>query len=262
MLGALLAFGPDQKASAMTEDMWDAASRTAWPLVCEGNNGIRDMLVQQLKGALRQNGHPSPRNAFGMLHRWLFASRLSKDPGLIRKIVRDVIIDYVPLVPGQMLLGTLVREPKLASIRSIAKAEHMHSQTLRNVLRVAGVIDDTTEALHGARNVVADYSRAKKLIELTKHAIPVSRVPDMLNTSHSLVSALIELKQLTRIEGDVDPRSKIGKAIDGRSIQRVVNFLERNFEEAETVPRGSVDLSKAAKKSRVSRNLILELLFG
>jgi hypothetical protein len=241
MLGALLAFGPDQKASAMTEDMWDAASRTAWPLVCEGNNGIRDMLVQQLKGALRQNGHPSPRNAFGMLHRWLFASRLSKDPGLIRKIVR---------------------EPKLASIRSIAKAEHMHSQTLRNVLRVAGVIDDTTEALHGARNVVADYSRAKKLIELTKHAIPVSRVPDMLNTSHSLVSALIELKQLTRIEGDVDPRSKIGKAIDGRSIQRVVNFLERNFEEAETVPRGSVDLSKAAKKSRVSRNLILELLFG
>jgi hypothetical protein len=84
----------------------------------------------------------------------------------------------------------------------------------------------------------------------------------MLNTSHSLVSALIELKQLTRIEGDVDPRSKIGKAIDGRSIQRVVNFLERNFEEAETVPRGSVDLSKAAKKSRVSRNLILELLFG
>lgn len=51
MLGALLAFGPDQKASAMTEDMWDAASRTAWPLVCEGNNAIRDMLVQQLKGA-------------------------------------------------------------------------------------------------------------------------------------------------------------------------------------------------------------------
>lgn len=177
-------------------------------------------------------------------------------------MVRDIIIDYVPLVPDQMLLGTPVREPKLASIRSIAKAEHMHSQTLRNVLRFAGVIDDTTEALHGAGNVVADYSRAKKLIELTKHAIPVSHVPDMLNTSHSLVSTLIELKQLTRIEGDVDPRSKVGKAIDSRSIQRVVNFLERNFEEVATVPRGSVDLSKAAKKSRVSRNLILELLFG
>lgn len=160
-----------------------------------------------------------------------------------------------------MLLGVPVSEPKLASIRSIAKAEHMHSQTLRNVLRVAGVIDDTTEPLPGARNIVADYSRAKALIELTKHAIPVSRVPDMLNASQSLVSALIELKQLTRIRGHVDTSSKVGKAIDGRSIQSVVNFLGRHFEELETVPQGSVDLSKAAQKSRVSLDLILELLF-
>jgi len=154
-----------------------------------------------------------------------------------------------------------IREPRLASIWSIAKAEHMHSQTLRNVLQVAGVIDDTTEPLPGARNIVADSSRAKALIELTKHAVPVSCVPDVLNTSQSLVSALIELKQLTRIRGHVDTSSKVGKAIDVRSIQGVVNFLKRNHKELETVPQCSVDLSKAAQKPRVSLNLILELLF-
>lgn len=179
----------------------------------------------------------------------------------VRQIVRDVVIDYVPLAPCQMLFGVPVSQPKLASIRSIAKVEHLYSQTLRNVLRVSGVIDDTTEHLPGARNIVADYSRVKALIELTKHAIPVSRVPDMLNTSHSLVSSLIELNQLTRIEGHVDARSKVGKAIDGRSIQRVMNFRKRNFDELETVQKGFVDLPKAAQKSRVSLNLILELLF-
>lgn len=261
MLGGLMAFGPSQKAAEMTEDMWDVAGRTAWPLIVEGGDVIRDMLARQLKACQRQNGHPSPRNAFGMLYGWLFASKLSKDPGAIREIVRDVIIDNVPLMPGQMLLGATVIEPRYASIASIAKAEHLHSKTLTNVLRVAGVIDDVPP-LKGARNVVADYSRAKALIEIAKHAVPATHVPDLLNASRPLVSALIALKQLTRIQEHDAVKSKVGKAIDGRSVQRVTKFLEGSFRLVGTVPKDHVPLAKAAEKCRVSLDVILELLFG
>ena len=260
-LGGLLAFGPAQKAADMTEDMWDVAGRTAWPLIAEGGDAIRDILVQQLKDCQRQNGHPSPRNAFGMLYGWLFASKVSKDPGLIREIVRDVIIDNVPLMPGQMLLGAPVIEPRYASIASIAKAEHLHSKTLTNVLRVAGVIDDVPP-IKGARNVVADYSRAKALIETAKHAVPATHVPDLLNASRPLVAALIELNQLTRIQEHEAVKSKVGKAIDGRSVQRVTRFLECNFGVVGNVPKDHVPLAKAAEKCRVSLDVILELLFG
>lgn len=261
MLGGLMRYGPYQKAADMSEDMWDAAGRASWPLMEEGPDSIRDVLTQTLKTCLRKNGHPSPRNAFGMLYGWLFASRLAKDPGPIRDIVRDVIVDQVPLVPGQMLLGKVVSHPRLSSISSIAKAEGLHSKTLANVLEVAGLIDGNKE-LKGARNVVADYGKAKALIDIAKHAVPVTQVPDLLATSRPIVTELIALRQLTRIKDHGQLSSKLGKAIDGRSIHRTLKFIEGIGDKVEDIPETHVHLAKAAEKSRVTLRVILEMLFS
>ena len=40
-----------------------------------------------------------------MLHAWLSGSRLSKNPGPIRDMLRDVILETTPLSKGHMLLG-------------------------------------------------------------------------------------------------------------------------------------------------------------
>ena len=261
LLGGLAAFGPEQKAADMDDDMWDEAGRAGWPLVISGPVAIRELLADQLKSCQKENGHPSPRNAFGMLYGWLFASRQSNDPGPIREIVRETIIDTVPLVPGQMLLGELVARPRLASIASIAKAEGLHPKTLTNVLRVAGVIDDTAP-VKGARNVVADYEKARTLIDATKYAVPVIRVPDMLTASRPLVAALLELGQLTRIQDHGVIKSKVGKSVDGRSISKVLKFVEGQFEVIEEAPEEHVSLAKASEKCRVTLSAILELLFG
>lgn len=261
MLGGLMLFGPGQKASDMTEDMWDAAGRAVWPVLESGPKAIRDVLAQSLKGCLRKNGYPSPRKAFGMLYGWLFASRISKDPGPILEIVRDVTIDQVPLVPGQMLLGRPVARPHLAYISSIAGAEGLHPKTLTNVLRVAGLIGDDTD-LKGARNVVADYARAKALIDTAKYAVPVTQVPDMLTASRPMVAELIKIGQLTRIQGHGQLQSKLGKAIDGRSIRNTLNLVESIGEAVDAPPEGYVALAKAAERSRVSLRAILEMLFS
>ncbi|UWQ99081.1 hypothetical protein K3729_17000 [Rhodobacteraceae bacterium S2214] len=261
MLGGLMAYGSARKAAEMTGDMWDEAGRAAWPVVCDGEGAIRELITTQLLSAIKKNGHPSPRNAFGMLYAWLFASRLSKDPGPIRDIVRDVIIDNVPLVPGQMLLGEQITKPRFASIASIAKAEHLHSKTLTKILELAGVIDET-EPLKGAPNVVADYAKAKPLIERAKHATPVTQVPDMLSASRPLVASLIELGQLRRIQDHDELKSKVGKAIDGRSIAEVQKFIQTQLEVVENAPFGYVHLAKAAEKTKVTLLAILELLFG
>ena len=261
MLGGLMAFGPDQKAAEMTEDMWETAGRTAWPLVLDGDTAIHDFLRKQLLSAVKMNGHPSPRNSFGMLYGWLFASRLSKDPGPIRDIVREVIIDNVPLVPGQMLLGKHVIAPRLASVTSIASAEGLHSKTLTKILRLAGVIDGAPP-LEGARNVVADYALAKPLIERAKHATPVTAVPELLSASRPMVAALIELGNLRRIQEHDELQSKVGKAIDGRSIQEVLQFIKSSFATIDQVPVGHVNLAKAAEKTHVTMKAILEMLFG
>lgn len=261
MLGGLVAFGPAQKAADMDQDMWDAAGRAGWSLVVAGPKQIQNILADQLKSCMRMNGHPSPRNAFGMLYGWLFASRQSKDPGPIRDIVREVIIENVPLVPGQMLLGEVVERPRLASIASIAKSEGLHPKTLSNVLRVSGVISDTIP-VRGARNVVADYEKARALIDATKHAVPAIQVPDMLTASRPLVAALLELGHLTRIQDHEAVKSKLGKSVDGRSIQRVLKFIEGELEIVAEAPEEHFPLAKACEKCRVTLSVILELLFG
>lgn len=260
MLGGLMLYGSDRKASEMSEDTWDAAGRVAWPLMIEGPEQVQDFLAQTLKGCCTQNGRPSPRGAFGMLYRWLFASRLSKDPGPIRDIVREVIIDQVPLVPGQRLLGKNVTYPRLACISSIASSEGMHSKTLENVLRVAGVIGEKP-ALEGAPNVVLDYARAKELIDNTKYAIPVTRVPALLSASRPIVAELIDIGELTRIQEHDALQSKLGKAIDARSMQKTLNFLKVVGEKVGEPPEGFFPLAKAAEKSRINLRAILEMLF-
>jgi len=260
MLGGLVLYGPDRKASEMSEDDWDAAGRAAWPLMLEGPEQVQDFLAQTLKGCRTQNGRPSPRNAFGMLYGWLFAARLSKDPGPIRDIVREVVIDQVPLVPGKSLLGKPVSHPRLACLSSIASAEGIHSKTLENVLRVAGVIGEKP-AIKGAPNIVLDYARAKELIDNTKYAIPVTQVPDMMSASRPIVAELIDLGELIRIQEHGELKSKLGKAIDGRSIHKTMTFLKSVGEAVGEAPEGYFSLAKAAEKSRINLRAILEMLF-
>ena len=132
---------------------------------------------------------------------------------------------------------------------------------MTKILELAGVIDET-EPLKGAPNVVADYAKAKPLIERAKHATPVTRVPDMLSASRPLVAALIELGQLRRIQDHDELKSKVGKSIDGRSIDEVLKFIERRFGVVDVIPVGHVHLAKAAEKTKITLLAILELLFG
>ncbi len=160
-----------------------------------------------------------------------------------------------------MLLGEYVKSPRLASITSIASAEGLNAKTLLNIFKLAGIIDGT-QPLKGARNVVADYDLVKPLIERAKHAVSVTHVPDLLSASRPMVSALIELDHLRRIHDHDELKSKVAKAIDGRSIQQVLKFIKEHIEVVNDVPEGQVTLAKAAEKTRITMSAILELLFG
>ena len=260
MLGGLIAFGPNQQAATMTLPMWDEAGRAAWSLVSEGEHAMTEFLCGALDTSTRQEGQARPRKAFGMLYSWLSASRLSKDPGPIRPLLRNVIRENVPLVAGQNLLGEPVAEPRLSSIGSIAKTEGVHSTTLRNILQVAGLVEKRSGSCDAAQ--IVDYARARELISTAKYAIPVTRVPDLLTASRPMVAALVELGILTRIHDHGELKSKIGKAIDCRSIRKALADLRERFAEIDEALEDCVPLAKSAERSRVSLKVILELLFG
>ena len=258
MLGALEAFGPELKASELTEDMWDTAGRAGWPIVSQGEHAIREFLLARI--AAFGGERAAPRAAFGMLHAWLSGSRHTKDPGPIRDLLREVIIESVPLSKGNMLLGKPVTSPHLCSVASIAKAEGLDARTLRNVLKVAGLLKPE-EVEQRSNRLVVDYTAARDLIDVVKHAIPVAQLPDMLGASRPLVSVLIEIGKLSRVQDHRALESKVGKAVDGRGVTLILRFLEAGFPIIAEVPEGFVHLSKSAEKSRARVKVILELIF-
>ena len=262
MFGVLLKFGANQMAADMTDDMRDAAERAAWPVLQQGPNAVREVLAEHLKRSGTKRGQPSPRLAFGMLYRWLSASRSSKEHGPIRDIVRQTIIEHVALNPGQMLLGEAVKTPRFSSMSSIAKAAGIHRTTLEGLLRDAVGLTTESHADDSAEPVLVDYENAMSLLRNTDHAVPVTKVPELLNASRPLVTALIDLGYLTRVQTEGQIRSKIGKSIDGRSIQKMLEKLSGLGEVVEDPPSAFVNLAKAAEKSRVSMRVILQMVLG
>lgn len=195
-----------------------------------------------------------------MLHAWLSGSRLSKKPGPIRDMLRDVILETTPLSKGHMLLGKPVTDPHLCSVASIAKAEGLDARTLRNVLKVAGLLSPA-EAEQGSNRLVIDYTVARELIDIVKHAVPVTRLPDLLGASRPLVAILIELGKLHRVLDQRALESKVGKAVDGRGVKSILRFLKIKFPTIDETPEGFVNLSKSAEISRSRLKAILELIF-
>jgi hypothetical protein len=261
MLGGLIIFGAQQKAGDMSTSMWDVASRAGWEVAASGEDAVIAILHERLVSSAKRNGKFSPRSSLGMLYSWLNSSRLSKEPGPIRDLVRNAIIETMPLKPGQSLLGSTVRTPRLSNINSIAQAEQIHPITLQNVLRVAGLLQTDGQA-KSSQEVVVDYERARELIDRVKYAVPVNRVPELLACSRPIVGILLELGQLDRINDHGMVESKIGKAIDSRSVQKVVWHLKKNFKQTDKLVVGMKPLAKTAEKCRIRLKFILELLFG
>lgn len=257
MLGGLALFGPSKKAAEMTQDMWDEAGRVAWPIVAAGECGIRDFLTQHTKQQSNSSSTAKLAGTYGMLYRWVGANRLAKDPGPIRKILREVITETTPLSIGQKVLGQRIVNPRLCTITSVAQFAGLHPQTMENILHVAGVLDQAAET-----TTLVNYREIASLVEAAKHAMPVTRVPDFLNVSRPMVASLVELGLLTRVQDHNVLKSKIGKSIDGRSIHALLEKIKSDFLEVDELPDTHVSLAKASEKTRVQITVILELLFA
>ncbi|WP_417809934.1 hypothetical protein [Thioclava sp.] len=250
MLGAVLAFGTKAKSADLDLLDWVSAARHGWPYVCAGEEGLRQAFSELQEAAKgKERTWQSRGGVFGMLYRWLSANRTASDPGPIRSVLREFIIETTPLKIGQKLLGECVAQPKISSVAAIAKSSLMHPETLKNVLQVAGALPTTADGkIDGS--LIVSYPEIAQLVEAAKHAVPVSQVPSLLNASRPMVAALIALKLLVRVQDHNVLKSKIGKAIDRRSIHALLQRVNTEFEVVSRVPNTHTPLAKAAEKTR------------
>lgn len=257
MLGAVLTFGPDRKAAEMTGEMWDIAGRAGWDVTSGGEAAIRAALA-----ALMEKGPVArPRGCYGMLFNWLSSSRLAKAPGPIRDLLREHILDTVPITRGHVVLGIPVTEPRLGTVASVAAAERLNPLTLRNIFVAKGVVPVSRQHEPCGRLIVR-HAEVDPIVHRLKNAVPVTQLPEILSASRPLVADLVELGHLRRIQDQALLVSKWGKAVEGADIDALRARLERDFAPVKDTPDHLVPLAKAAEKTRLRLSRILELLFA
>ena len=202
-------------------------------------------------------GHRNRFATFGMLYRWLSSSKLTKDPGRIRELLRQHIIDTMDTKPGEVLLGETVVTPKWSSISSIAKSGGVHPFTLRDVLIARRVIPSKAKDRPCSTTLV-DFQVGHEVAVEMRRAIAVTALPDLLNASRPIVTCLINTGLLAALHGSNGRKQgKVSRSVDGLRVEALINEINQTFQKVETAPAGQVKLAKAAEMSRLPMEVIL-----
>jgi hypothetical protein len=257
MFGGLLAFGPSQKAADLDMAGWDAAGAAGWAVAAQGSAAIRSELIKA-RSRLREDApHAKFAAVYGMLYAWLTNTRMSKDPGPIRDLLRDVIVEHVPLQEGQKLLGAMVDEPHLATIFRVAQRRKVNPTTLTNFLAAQGLItqDQRTQS---PGSVILDNAVAQSVVQLLKSSVSVHRAQGLLCISRPMMQILMELGLLRKLwDTDQHVSVKVMGLISG-DIDRLLDWINDQFPVVEAEPPDYADLAEASQQCRVPLRSVIE----
>lgn len=81
--------------------------------------------------------------------------------------------------------------------------------------------------------------QVKDLIDDAKHAVSEQITTNELNVSGAMLSSLIELGVVAYVDDCMGNKGKFGKAIDGRSVRKILLFCERTFQSQKVCQRGT-----------------------
>ena len=261
MLGVILTFGPKPNLHNLTEDDWDTAGRAGFAYSSRGEEGVREALnVMQarfVKNAVTQTSLAGPQMVFGRLYQWLEFPSTKKDPGPIRRLLREHILGTMAVEPDKVLLGELVGVRRRHSVQSLAAATDTHPKTVRNFLVIAGLIPaDPLMAVIAS----VDAAEGERLAAMMKTAVAQIHLPQVLNTTRGQVVQLIESGLLPPISRAKDGLGRHRAAVALDVVQRFLADISRNAQMVETAPEGTFGIPETAQISRVTTTNIVRLL--
>jgi len=170
MLGVLMVSGAKPNLDNLTEDDWDQAGSVGYTFTSAGEGGIRRALSEVQGRVSFTSGRPGPQCVFGRLYQWLALSRTRKEPGDIKRILREQIFETMEVPAGAVVLGKELVERRFYTCTTLAYETGLDSRTLRGVLAAKGLIPQ--DALSGS-HYVFDAERGQELARSIRRLIPV-----------------------------------------------------------------------------------------
>lgn len=260
MLGLLLEFGSKAKPGDLNEAQWDAAGRAGYEVTSEGEEGIRDALRDIQAGFLKQGSKPDRGNVLGAPYRWLASPKNRKDPGDIRRIMREHIFAEMEIAGGAAILGETLGERRLHSVESLASETRLDPRTLRHVLAAHGLVPVEKQ---GTGYHVFDAAAGRQVAASIHRSTKMKSLPKVLNCTRPQAGQLVDEGMLDPIaDGRSQAAGRTRKAIGNQDIERFLAALHNSARPVSMAFAGMVSIAKAAEKAKLSCIEIVHLVLG
>jgi len=182
MLGVVMAFGPMPNLNNLTDHDWERAGEAGFEVAIEGESAIRDALRAIARRSTK--GQDGPQAVYGRLYQWLEFQKSGRDRGPIRELLRDHIINTMPIGAGEAIFGEPVVRRRVHSVLSLSEASGLHPKRLRKAVFALGLAH---EELHGAsaNRITLDADAGEDLARRLLDTITQKELPEYLNCSRS-----------------------------------------------------------------------------
>ena len=253
MLGACRLFGAHTDLNALTHAQWDQAGAVGFEAAQAGVSGICRALEEIAERSWQTKGTGGPQAALGRLYQWLQFAKSKKDPGPVRAVVREFILDTMAIDPGTMLFGEVVTKRRRHSVSSLADDTGLHPKTLRRALVGVGLVPHDADANKG---VSFDALAGEKVASRIQNSLPVKKVPEYLNCNRTQANMLVRtgaIKQLMPGSG------KRGGLLSQVAIEDLDEFLRQLGQAAKVVDTPTDGMVAILEAAEIARETVADI---
>lgn len=143
MLGVAALFGPRIALRSLADADWRAAGEVGFDVASLGADAIAACLSNLMVDHGVANRNLGPLKVFGSLYRWLRSKESGPAYEPFRAILRQVVIDTIPLSAGTDVLGVTLAQRRIHSLRSAGAETGQGVKDMRRALRARGVLPAT-----------------------------------------------------------------------------------------------------------------------
>ncbi len=201
MLGVCRIRGAHADIDDLTMQQWDEAGAVGMEAVSQGPEGIYRILediVRETTIEKRWGGAPS---ALGRVYDWLQLNKSKQDPGPIQDVVRDFVVDHMPVEPGTELFGGTVLQRNRHTVATLSKVSKLHQKTLNRALVITGVLaDGDPDQIDIRKTFNAEDGEA--LARRIKNSTPIKKIPDYLNCNRTQAQMMVKTGILKKLAND------------------------------------------------------------
>jgi hypothetical protein len=259
IIGAVLLHGRTPNLTKFSEDDWEAAGAAGYAIARQGEEALRRFFSSLQETCPTQAGQVGPQAIFGRLYQWLNYQGRGEEGAPLRDLLRQYLLETMPVGPGNSLLGRMVESRRVHSIYTLSKATGQHPKRLRKILIEAGLVpEDATDIVDN--RVVFNADEAEQLVRRFATSVPLTEVAAYLNCSRVHARLLYEREFIRPV---VDASTSLASGKHSFEKEDLDNFFARLLHSAtpmSDLEAGFADLPRAAKRACCSAMEIVALV--